>query len=708
MTSLVNVDANYNIVRSASSATTTVSYNPSAYTLLGSTSLVSGAVFDLVSKNSAYLTFRSYASSTDNLIVNNGFESAGTWVPASSNGGSATVQDSAEKRSGTYSGKTSTTDPTNPSSHAQLSQSLTATSVSSIPDTASSLNLWLRNGGKASDDYYYIEVQVTSSQGRTLHYRWNLGGGASSPSDTTTDKYVTIGTSLPLGSWTQFERNLYSDWVVTKGMPSSDTIDGIVLYSAGRRDPPAPYRYYAQLINWEDVTLTRGTEYTCEVEFTGSSNSYSWTQLVWTVDSAWTAASVTVTIQLYDFNGASYPSSGDGYISYTSSATPNTDETETQTITTNPQNFRDASGNWKIKIKGVEATSTQFDFKVNWIEYAPTYHSEYTVSTEFLFSGIAGTPTLLVFRIVSQYDLGFVSVTVQVWSYNTGSYATSGEGYSTYVSSATASTDETETLTIMIDPGHYISSGNAKIKITAIKATPTQFQQKVNQIKLDTFLPVTLTTTAVREVTTHATITQWTTLSIVGIEHTTHTVRLIDTTTASTTLTSLTSTTETVTASTTTSTTSTTTTTQTATSTATTTTTYTPALWRRCVIASAAYGSELSSEVQFLRGFRDNLVESTFAGSQFMKTFNAFYYSFSPAAANIVAETQLLSQTVRVLMYPLMVVLRMASTVFEQLSSVPEFAVVVSGLTASLLIGAIYLSPIMFSSLLLKRTRRFG
>jgi len=430
---------------------------------------------------------------------------------------------------------TSTSSPTSLSSYAQLSQSLTPTSVSSIPDTASSLNLWLRNGGTARDDYYYIEVQVVSSQGRSLHYRWNLGAGVSTPSDTTTDKYITTGTSLPLGSWTEFAKNLYSDWLVTKGMPSSDTINTIVLYNAGSKAPP---NYYGQLINWDDVTLTRGTEYTCEVEFTGSSNNYGWSQLVWTADSAWSEASVTVTIQLYNYNSASYPSSGDGYFSYTSSATPNTDETKTQTITTNPQYFRDGSGNWKIKIKGVKATITRFDSKADWIEYKTTYYCEYTASTEFTFSGLTGnTSILLVFTGVSQYDIGSVSVTIQVWNYNSGQYVTNGEGYLSYTSSATPSTDETTVLAITTNPSYYVSSGNAKIKITSAKATTTEFQQEVNQIKLDYIQPTTATLTTTTTTTATTTTTQTTTTTTPTTDTTTTTLPTTTTATTQTTTT---------------------------------------------------------------------------------------------------------------------------------------------------------------------------
>jgi hypothetical protein len=236
------------------------------------------------------------------------------------------------------------------------------------------------------------------------------------------------------------------------------------------------------------------SEFTSEVELTGPSNNYEWSQLVWMADSSWTTASVTVTIQLYNYNLGSYPSSGDGYIGYASSATPDTHETMTQTITANPQNFRDAAGNWKLKTKGVKTISSQFDCKVDWIEYRTTYRSEYSVSTEFTFSGIANnTMILLVFTVVSQYDIGSVSVTIQIWNYNSGQYVTIGEGCLSYSSSAMPSTDETTILAITSNPSYHVNSGNARIKITGVKTTNTQFQQKTNQIKLDIHSPITIT-----------------------------------------------------------------------------------------------------------------------------------------------------------------------------------------------------------------------
>ena len=142
------------------------------------------------------------------------------------------------------------------------------------------------------------------------------------------------------------------------------------------------------------VGIVLPSEYKMEVEFTGSSNTDYWSQLVWTVDSAWTTDNVSATIQLYNYALGAYPTSEDGYIEYTSSAASNTDETKGQIITTKPTNFKDASGNWMIKIKGVKSTASRFDFKVDLIGFETTSIappdvavSNVTLSSTSVYSG---------------------------------------------------------------------------------------------------------------------------------------------------------------------------------------------------------------------------------------------------------------------------------------------------------------------------------
>jgi len=240
--------------------------------------------------------------------------------------------------------------------------------------------------------------------------------------------------------------------------------------------------YAASIRDARIVAVKLARQYVSEVEFTGSTNTEPWTQLDWTVDSAWTIGSVTVTIQIYNYTLGGYPTSGNGYDSYTSSSIANTDQTRTQTITTNPTHFRDGSGNWKIKVNGVKIATSQFDFKADWIEFKTTYYSGYTASTEFTFSNMPTTvPGQLNFTIVSEYNIASVSVTIQVWNYSSSAYVNSGEGYLTYMSSGS---NETKLLSINTNPQFYASNGNAKIKITGLKSTSSQYLQKINQIEL--------------------------------------------------------------------------------------------------------------------------------------------------------------------------------------------------------------------------------
>ena len=124
-----------------------------------------------------------------------------------------------------------------------------------------------------------------------------------------------------------------------------------------------------------------------------------------------------------------------------------------------------------------------------------------------------------------------------------------------------------------------------------------------------------------------------------------------------------------------------------------------------CIIATTTYGSELAPEVQFLRGFRDSVVLSTFAGSQFMQVFNAWYYSFSPVVAGFIAQQPVAKTIMRVVLYPLIGILHLSSMAYSAISFSPEFGVVVAGFVASSLIGAVYFT--LLAIVLLAIIKRF-
>jgi len=73
-----------------------------------------------------------------------------------------------------------------------------------------------------------------------------------------------------------------------------------------------------------------------------------------------------------------------------------------------------------------------------------------------------------------------------------------------------------------------------------------------------------------------------------------------------------------------------------------------------CLIATAAFGSEMAPQVQFLRELRDNTVLQTQSGTSFMTGFNQFYYSFSPAVADLERENPVFKETVKLVLTPLL------------------------------------------------------
>ncbi|MDQ3367566.1 MAG: fibronectin type III domain-containing protein [Myxococcota bacterium] len=68
-----------------------------------------------------------------------------------------------------------------------------------------------------------------------------------------------------------------------------------------------------------------------------------------------------------------------------------------------------------------------------------------------------------------------------------------------------------------------------------------------------------------------------------------------------------------------------------------------------CFIATAAYGSVMANDVELLRRFRDVLLHETVLGELVVEA----YYTFSPAVAGVVGESELLRATARSILDPL-------------------------------------------------------
>ena len=73
-----------------------------------------------------------------------------------------------------------------------------------------------------------------------------------------------------------------------------------------------------------------------------------------------------------------------------------------------------------------------------------------------------------------------------------------------------------------------------------------------------------------------------------------------------------------------------------------------------CLIATAAYGSEMAPQVQLLREIRDNQLMNTESGKSFMTGFNELYYTFSPTIADMERESPVFKEIVKAGLTPML------------------------------------------------------
>ena len=107
-----------------------------------------------------------------------------------------------------------------------------------------------------------------------------------------------------------------------------------------------------------------------------------------------------------------------------------------------------------------------------------------------------------------------------------------------------------------------------------------------------------------------------------------------------------------------------------------------------CLIATAAYGSELAPQVQFLREIRDSTLLSTSSGASFMAGFNHVYYSFSPAIADLERENPVFRDMVRGVITPAMY----AMNVMTLADPGSEASVLAFGILSIGIIGGMYVA----------------
>jgi len=119
-----------------------------------------------------------------------------------------------------------------------------------------------------------------------------------------------------------------------------------------------------------------------------------------------------------------------------------------------------------------------------------------------------------------------------------------------------------------------------------------------------------------------------------------------------------------------------------------------------CLIATAAFGSEMAPQVQFLRELRDNTVLQTESGSAFMAGFNQFYYSFSPVVADYERENPAFKEAVKITLTPLLTSL----TLLQYVDINSESEMLGYGIGVILLnIGMYFVAPAVLLSVCIRK-----
>ena len=122
-----------------------------------------------------------------------------------------------------------------------------------------------------------------------------------------------------------------------------------------------------------------------------------------------------------------------------------------------------------------------------------------------------------------------------------------------------------------------------------------------------------------------------------------------------------------------------------------------------CLIATAAFGSEMSPQVQQLREIRDNIVMQTESGHAFMTGFNQIYYSFSPYVADFERENVVFKETVKVVLAPMLT----SFSILSHVSVDTEQEMLGYGIGIIMLnIGMYFVAPAVLITVLRKKLRK--
>lgn len=117
-----------------------------------------------------------------------------------------------------------------------------------------------------------------------------------------------------------------------------------------------------------------------------------------------------------------------------------------------------------------------------------------------------------------------------------------------------------------------------------------------------------------------------------------------------------------------------------------------------CIVATAAYGSELAPEVVYMRHVRDNMIGSSQIGRTLVNGWNKFYYSWSPSIANFIAAHGPSQPVFRAFLLPLVGTIHLTASIYTVSASInAPFASVVAFLFAAISSITIYVLLPLFA-----------
>ena len=119
---------------------------------------------------------------------------------------------------------------------------------------------------------------------------------------------------------------------------------------------------------WDD-----SSEETVSVEFGGLCNVSDIPMITLTADINCNVSSVSISLQLYDYEAQAYSLYGEGYLSYISSSVSGTDEESIEIISGDANRFVNSSGHWKLKLTGAKDSNITYQLNTDLVEFNPFY-----------------------------------------------------------------------------------------------------------------------------------------------------------------------------------------------------------------------------------------------------------------------------------------------------------------------------------------------